>query len=116
MIPRSLRPFPCLVAFSLLAPAVAHAEPTTQDRVAAQALFDDALKLMDGKQYPAACTKLEQSEQLDPAMGTRYRLAECYAAVGRTASAWKWFTEVAAEAHEARQLDREEAARDRATA
>jgi hypothetical protein len=87
---------------------------TPADKAAAQALFDDAIKLMADKSYAEACRKLEESQRLDPAMGTRYQLAQCYEATGRTASAWAGFLEVADLARAAGQGARERAARERA--
>jgi hypothetical protein len=102
-----------LVAF---AGRTASAAPTLADKAAAEALFEDGLKLMGDKRYAEACPKLEESERLDPAMGTRFRLSECEEAVGRLASAWAGFLEVADLAHNSGQADREGVARTRAAA
>jgi hypothetical protein len=82
----------------------------------AQQLFDTAFKLMEGGEYAPACPLLEQSEQLDPAMGTRFRLAECYEKTGRLGSAWTLFNDVAEAAKFAQNADREQVARQRAAA
>jgi hypothetical protein len=95
-------------------PGVALAAPTPLDKASAQSLFEDALKLMAAKSFSEACPKLEESQRLDPGMGTEYRLAECYEALGRTASAWAGFSEVADLARASGQHDREKTARDRA--
>jgi hypothetical protein len=92
----------------------AEATPTLADKATAQALFEDALQLMGAKRYREACPKLEESERLDPALGTRFRLSECDEAVGRLASAWAGFLEVADLAHGSGQTDRENVARARA--
>ena len=84
------------------------------DKAAAQALFDEAIKLIGSRSYGEACPKLEESERLDPAMGTRFQLAQCYEAVGRTASAWAGFLELADLARAAGQEAREKTARQRA--
>jgi hypothetical protein len=96
------------------APRVAAATPSLADKATAQALFEDALQLMGAHKFVEACPKLEESERLDPALGTRYRLSECEEAVGRLASAWAGFLEVADLAHAAGQADREKTARQRA--
>jgi hypothetical protein len=83
---------------------------------AAQALFDEAKRLMAGGKYPEACPKLEESQRLDPGIGTQYNLAACYEALGRTASAWSLFLEVAGAAKAAGQTEREKVARQRAAA
>lgn len=61
----------------------------------AQALFDEALVLMKAGNYAEACPKLEESDQLDPGMGTEYRLAECYESGGKIVRAWSLFRSVA---------------------
>jgi hypothetical protein len=61
----------------------------------AQGLFDEALVLMKAGNYAEACPRLEESDKLDPGMGTEYRLAECYESAGRLASAWTVFRAVA---------------------
>ena len=99
----------------VLAPARALADPTALDSATAQSLFDDAMKLMAAKKHAEACPMLEESHRLDPAMGTKFRLAECYEAIGRTASAWVSFIDVADLAKAAGQGERDAAARERAT-
>ncbi len=84
------------------------------DPAAAQSLFDDAKRLMKAGRYTEACPKLEESGRLDPGMGTLFQLADCYEHVGRTASAWAAFVELAGRAKAAAQPAREKAARDRA--
>ena len=86
------------------------------DTAAAQTLFSDARKLMAAGNYTDACPKLDESEKLDPGMGTLYNLGDCYEHVGKTASAWAAFDEVANEARAAGQLTREQDARARANA
>ncbi len=102
-----------LLAAALIGQTAA-AAPSASDKATAQTLFDDALKLLAAKDYEPACKKLEESNRLDPAMGTKYRLGECYEHLGRTASAWATFREVADEAKAAGQNDRERRARERA--
>jgi hypothetical protein len=105
------------VLFAALATSrVAGAAPTLAEKATAQALFEDGLQLMGAKRYAEACPKLEESERLDPALGTRFRLSECEEAVGRLASAWAGFLEVADLAHTSGQADRETLARKRAAA
>ncbi len=104
----------------LIAPAVAsapaHADPTREDRAAATALFDEARKLADQKKYPEACPKFEAAMRLDPGMGTLFNLSDCYEQLGRTASAWSGFRDVASMAKAENRPEREQVARDRAAA
>lgn len=80
----------------------------------AHTLFKDARELMKSGNYAAACPKLARSQELDPGMGTQYRLAECYQGLGRLATAWKLYLDVAAAAKKAGRTDRERYARQRA--
>ncbi len=84
------------------------------DPAAAQQLFADAKKLIAENKWADACPKLEESQRLDPGMGTQFNLANCYEHVGKTATAWAAFIEVAGQAKAAGQAPREKAARDRA--
>jgi hypothetical protein len=56
-----------------------------------QALFEEAMTLIKSGQYAEACPKLEASLALEPGVGTRYYLADCYQRIGRTASAYAMF-------------------------
>jgi len=93
-------------------PAVARAD----DTAAAQALFDQGKALMAEKKFAEACPKLEESQRLDPGMGTLFQLAVCYEGIGKTASAWAKFKDVAAQARAAGQPDRAGHAEQRAAA
>lgn len=86
------------------------------DKAVAQALFTEALKLMKSGAHAEACPKLEKSQELDPGMGTQFRLAECYEHIGRTASAWALFVEVAEAAKREGIAAREAQSRKRAEA
>ena len=85
------------------------------DAPAAQALFNEAKKLIADGKWAEACPKLEESQKLDPGIGTQYNLANCYEHTGRAASAWAAFLNVAGEAKAAGQAAREKVARERAT-
>ncbi|WP_437302084.1 hypothetical protein [Sorangium sp. So ce388] len=99
-----------------LAALVGGGRDARADTAAAQALFDAARQLMAQGKYADACPKLEESQRLDPGIGTQFNLAACYEQLGRTASAWSTFLEVAGAAKAAGQLEREKVARQRATA
>jgi hypothetical protein len=91
-------------------------EPSAADRAAAQVLFDEGRTLMEKGRQAEACPRFEQSEKLEPGLGTRFHLANCYEAVGKLASAFALFLEVAAEAEARGQAERERVARSRARA
>jgi len=101
-----------------LAATTAHAPPAhagnAQDSAVAQSLFDDATKLITAGNWADACPKLEESQRLDPEQVTEFKLADCYEHVGRTASAWTTFLDLAEVARKANRADRERVARDRA--
>lgn len=97
-------------------PGVARADTTPQDRAVAQSLYDDARALMSAGTFAAACPKLEESQRLDPAPATLFHLADCYEHVGRTASAWAAYLDVAAISKRNGRAEREQVARDKANA
>jgi hypothetical protein len=99
-----------LAAGTLSSWAFSQTDPAT-----ARVLFNEGRKLTGMNQYAAACPKFEESYRLDPGMGTLFNLADCWEHIGRTASAWARFLEVADTAGRAGQKDREQIARGRAT-
>src|SRR5947208_2872853 len=107
---------PFVMAVALFEPGVAYAQSSSIDAATAQALYDQAKKLMADGQYAEACSKLEESEHLDPGSGTLLNLGDCYEHIGKFASAWGKFLEAAGVAKSANQLERERVARDRAAA
>jgi hypothetical protein len=85
------------------------------DRIAtAQGLYDAAAELMVAGKFGEACPKLEESQRLDPAMGTQFYLATCYESTGRPTKAWSLFLEVASAARAYGNAQREATARLRA--
>jgi hypothetical protein len=82
----------------------------------AQKSFVEGMQLMGKKRYAEACEKFARSQELDPGMGTQYRLAECYEKLGRLASAYEQFMAVADAAKASGKADREAVARKRAAA
>ena len=98
-----------------LAAASVSADVAPADRAAARALFDQARSLAKEGKYTEACPKFEESQRLDPGMGTLFNLADCHEHAGRTATAWTLFLEVASQAKSSGQPDREKAARQRAS-
>lgn len=111
----------CSVAAFLIAlapgfdPRVAMAQ-TKSDPAAAQVLFYDARALMQQGRYVEACPKLEESLRLDAGLGTQFNLADCNEHVGKIATAWAGFLDVAAQAKATNQGEREKFAKKRASA
>ncbi|RYZ03710.1 MAG: hypothetical protein EOO73_27015 [Myxococcales bacterium] len=77
----------------MLLPAPAAA----QNPAAAEALFEQARAAMAAGDYQVACARLRDSDRLDPAVGTRFNLADCEERRGRLATAWSLFRGVLAE-------------------
>ncbi len=101
------------VGLALGGPAQAQ---TAEQKAAAQQAFDAAVAFMNAGDHEKACPLLEESLALDPAMGTKYQLAQCYEKTGRLASAWAHYVEVADAARAAKMDEREKWARERAEA
>jgi hypothetical protein len=80
-----------VVVSSSMASSVAHA----QNKAAAAAAFDKGKALMDAGKPEEACPEFERSQELDPQFGTQYNLALCYQELGRLASAYGEFDELA---------------------
>jgi hypothetical protein len=104
------------LAAALVSSCPAHADPTPEDKAAAEALFEHARTLMKEGKYAEACPKLEESQRLDAGVGTMLYLADCYEKGGRTASAWAEFRDAASVARTFGQLEREKRALERAAA
>lgn len=107
---------PLIGALASTVAASARADASASDHVAAEALFDEAVRLMKTGDYATACPKLRESQRLDAGVGTLVYLAECYSRSGKTASAWATWREAHAAARAAGQADRERMAKARADA
>ncbi|HEX2873748.1 MAG TPA: hypothetical protein VHP33_20975 [Polyangiaceae bacterium] len=68
-----------------------------QNPAAAEALFEQARAAMAAGSYDIACARFRDSDKLDPAVGTRFNLADCEEKRGRVATAWSLFRGVLAE-------------------
>lgn len=91
---------------------VAHAEPTPQDKILAQTLFDDARAKMTAGDYNAACPKLAESYRLDPAPGTLLNLGMCHEGEGRFATAYAEISEALSRAIRDGRAERQKTARE----
>src|SRR5262245_58038027 len=103
-----------VLAVALLQAAVLRAEPSATERAAAESLFQEGTALMAEQKYAKACEKFEASQQLDAALGTMLRLADCYDRSGKTASAWSTFEDAASVARGRGEMDRLQIATERA--
>jgi hypothetical protein len=83
------------------------AEAQESNKAAAEALFKEGRSLMSEHRYEEAIQKLKASQDLDPGLGTLLNLADCYEKLGRTASAWAEYREIAALARRAGASERE---------
>jgi hypothetical protein len=106
-----------ICSLALGVPGISRAEPTdAEKRAAAQALFDAARRLTAQDKFAEACPKFLESYRLDPAIGTKFYLADCYEHIGRLASAWTYYLEVIEDAHRENAKDRAKFATQRADA
>jgi hypothetical protein len=103
-----------ILAFLAL-PGRALAEPSSDDKALATALFREARTLMTDGHIPDACLKFEESQRLDPSGGTILNLALCHEKEGKLARAWSEFSEAVAFARRDYRADREAEAQDHAT-
>lgn len=72
------------------------------DAAAAEALFDEARRLLAAGDVKAACPKFAESYRLDPALGALLNLAACHEKEGRVATAWSEYRDAEAQALKAR--------------
>lgn len=103
------------LALALITP-LAHAEPSAADRAVAESLYEEGRTLFQAGRFPDACPKFEESQKLDPGVGTLLYLGSCYEKVGKLASAWITLREAATAARASNQPDREKKALDLAEA
>jgi tetratricopeptide (TPR) repeat protein len=84
---------------------------------ATQALYEEAMRALDAKDYATACPRLEDVVKLVPqGVGARLQLAECYEDAGKLASASATYKLAATLAAQAKQPRRQQLAQDRADA
>jgi hypothetical protein len=96
------------------APGEARADDAAEKE--GRALFDEGVALGKQGRWAEACPKLAASLERFPGIGTRGKLAECYEKLGRWASAWKLWKEVAELSGRAGEATRERIAREHAQA
>jgi serine/threonine-protein kinase len=74
----------------------ASADTSASNKAAADALYDEAMRLAKSQKYEEAVPKLLASQRLDPGLGTLMNLGGCYEQLGKTASAWATYNEAVA--------------------
>jgi hypothetical protein len=83
------------------------AAPTKDDVARAEARFHAGEQLFDDNQFDAACAAFDESERLDPQLGTLLNLAFCEERIGKTATAWHEYNVCAVWAEQRGQHDRQ---------
>jgi hypothetical protein len=80
------------------------------DKIAAQALFEDARRLVAAGTYAEACPKFAESQRIDPSPSTLLNLASCWEKAGRAATAWATYRQAQSAASAAGRKDYVDAA------
>lgn len=84
------------IALSIAGPTALLAQPASSDaQKRADALFSQGQRFLKNKEYAVACAAFEQSQKLDPAIGTQLNIALCYEQWGHVAVAYHAFLEAA---------------------
>ncbi len=84
----------------------AWAQPTAEDKAAAEALFEEGLALVEKGEIAPACERFGESQRRDPQLGTLLYLATCHEQQGKTATAWVEFKDALGQAEQAGKADR----------
>src|SRR5690349_24811223 len=87
-----------------------------KDKEIAAKLFKQGRDAMAAGKLDEACARFAQSLELDPAIGTKLNLADCWEQKGKLAEAYRLFDEAASEAAKESKEGRESFARKRADA
>lgn len=90
--------------------AFAQLSPADQQR--ADQLYNEGKTALDAGRVDEACTKLGQSLAIDRGIGTLLNLARCHELQGKTATAWREYTEASLKADQAGQAERAAGARE----
>ncbi|AKV04801.1 hypothetical protein AKJ09_11464 [Labilithrix luteola] len=76
-------------------PAAAAPAPAQDPKlVEAERLFVEAKRLMNEMRVSEACRAFEESQKLDPAVGTQFNIADCLEREGRIATAYRQFSDL----------------------
>ncbi len=82
----------------------------------AERLFREGRALVVEGRFAEACSRLEQSQRLEPRLGTKLNVAFCHERLGKIATAWVGFQEALSTARAERDATREGFARTRVDA
>ncbi|HEY4104670.1 MAG TPA: hypothetical protein VGM44_12300, partial [Polyangiaceae bacterium] len=97
MLPTVARIARFALAFALLSGSARTARAEGTNPAAAEALFDQGRAALAQNDFETACARFRESDRLDPAVGTRFNLADCEEKRGRLATAWSLFRGVVAQ-------------------
>lgn len=111
--PRALLPPSCAVLGVCLA---LRSSPSRAADASAEELFREGRALLVAGRFAEACARLEQSQRLEPRLGTQLNVAFCQERLGKLATAWRGFREAADTAKLAHDAARERFAGERALA
>jgi hypothetical protein len=84
-----------MIACAICAAGGAAQAQTATTSAAATVQFDKGRSLFKAGKFAEACAAFEQSQKLEAAFGTLYNLAGCYMKIGKLASAWVAYRELA---------------------
>jgi len=84
-----------LCACGVLSLARASRAQEQRDPAAAEELFRQGRVAAEKRDYLTACEKFRESNRLDSALGTLFNIADCEEKIGRLATSWTLFREVA---------------------
>ncbi|MEY2934999.1 MAG: hypothetical protein RL033_5748 [Pseudomonadota bacterium] len=76
-------------------------------------LFQEGRALLVEERFAEACSRLEQSQQLEPRLGTKLNIAFCQERLGKLATAWRVFQEALSSARAEGDVAREAFAKSR---
>jgi hypothetical protein len=93
----------------------AHADDAETRIAHAYRRFHDGEHLFEAKKFDEACAAFEESQRLDPTLGTLLNMAYCHETLGKSATAWREYNDAAAWAAQQSRADREKFALDHAT-